>query len=345
MAETFEAVRGGPGGFSQRVCLKLVLPFFRGRQDFLEAFEREARLAAKLRHSNIVGVIDFGQIEDVSYIALELIDGVDLAALLDAQPSGRLSHEVVALLGHELAAALEHAHDPHREGSPEGVPGNAIIHRDISPSNVLVSRRGEVMLTDFGVAKAITGTARQQSAVKGKVPYMSPEHLRAETVDGRADLFSLGVVLYEVLAGRRPFVGGNDPATILMILNGERPSLSTVAPGTPPGLCEVVERLLEPNRDDRPATASELRDQLHEFLPPPRVRRELGAMATTARESLAPAPPKEPTSGVNWYRVGSSPGGGRGPTRKTPTRSGPATSRRRALLFVGAIAAIGALVW
>ena len=279
MAETFEAVRTGPGGFSQRVCLKVVLPFFRDRQDFRELFEREARLAAKLRHSNVVGVIDFGQIDGVTYIALELVDGVDLASLLDAQPSKRLSYESVALVGHELAAALQHAHDPRREGSSGGSGDNAIIHRDLSPSNVLVSHRGEILLTDFGVAKAITGTSRQQSAVKGKVPYMSPEQLRADELDGRADLFALGVLLFEALSGQRPFQGEHDPATIMQILHGQRASLRTLAPTAPPELCDAIESLLETDRDDRPDNAGAVLELLDPFVPPPRTRRELGNLA------------------------------------------------------------------
>ncbi|MGB8329843.1 MAG: serine/threonine-protein kinase [Polyangiales bacterium] len=287
MAETFEAIRMGPGSFSQRVCLKLVLPFYRDRQDFREFFDREARLAAKLRHGNVVGVIDFGQIDGVSYIAFELVDGVDLASLLDSQSRGVLAPEHVALIGHDLAAALEHAHDPRRDGSAGGDGANAIIHRDISPSNVLISERGEVLLTDFGVAKAITGTARQQSAVKGKVPYMSPEQLRAETLDGRADLFALGVVLFEALAGQRPFQGEHDPATIMMILNGNRPSLHEMAPEVPLGLCQVVEGLLQTNRDDRPPSAAALLEQLEPFVPSYRARQALGTLAFDVRASKA----------------------------------------------------------
>jgi serine/threonine-protein kinase len=297
MAETFEAIRTGPSGFSQRVCLKVVLPFFRDRQDFRELFEREARLAAKLRHSNIVGVIDFGQIDGVMYMALELVDGVDLASLLEAQPSQRLSHGHVALLGHELAAALEHAHDPRREGSAGDPEDNAIIHRDLSPSNVLVSQRGEVLLTDFGVAKAITGTSRQQSAVKGKVPYMSSEQLRAEKLDGRADLFALGVVLFEALSGQRPFQGEHDPATIMRILQGQRASLRDVAPTAPPELCDVIESLLEPDRNDRPGNAGAVLELLDPFVPPPRMRRELGKMASEVRALQATRSSEPPISG------------------------------------------------
>jgi serine/threonine-protein kinase len=297
MAETYEAIRKGPGDFTQRVCLKLVLPFFRDREDFLTLFKREARLAAKLRHSNVVGVIDFGETDGVTYIALELVDGADLATLLDAQPGTRIPPEHAALVGHDIAAALEHAHDPRRDGSADGPSDNAIIHRDLSPSNVLVSQRGEILLTDFGVAKAITGTARQQSAVKGKVPYMSPEQLRSEPLDGRADLFALGVVLYESLAGHRPFQGEHDPGTIMQILNGDRRPLLEVAPETLPGFAEVVEQLLEPDRDARPESASALLEMLDPYVPSPRERRELGKAVSVVRASMPAPSPLNPVSG------------------------------------------------
>jgi serine/threonine protein kinase len=329
MAETYEAIRKGPGGFTQRVCLKLVLPFFRDREDFLTLFKREARLAAKLRHSNVVGVIDFGETDGVTYIALELVDGVDLATLLDTQPGTRISPEHAALVGHDIAAALEHAHDPRRDGSPDGPSDNAIIHRDLSPSNVLLSQRGEILLTDFGVAKAITGTARQQSAVKGKVPYMSPEQLRSETLDGRADLFALGVVLYESLAGQRPYQGEHDPGTIMQILNGERRSLLEVAPETPPGFAEVVEQLLEPDRDARPESASALLEMLDPYVPSPRDRRELGKAVSAARSSLPSPPPLSPVSGSAPTEASGEPNreaSGVGPTSSSLADAQPAPS-------------------
>ncbi len=244
MAETFEAVRRGRSGFEQRVCLKLVRPGFRDDVDSIVLFEREARLAAKLHHSHIVAVIDFGEIEDTLYMALELVDGADLQVLLDQRK--RLSPEHVALVGHDLATALAHAHDPSVEGEGEGQEGaKGIIHRDISPSNVMISRHGEVKLTDFGLA-SFAASGSRQSEVRGKFPYMAPERLRADPLDGRSDLFSLGVVLFEALAGRRPYEGGNDPATIMLIMEGDHPALSDLAPGAPPELCRVLENLIDP---------------------------------------------------------------------------------------------------
>jgi serine/threonine protein kinase len=285
MAEAFEAIRQGPSGFTQHVCLKLVLPFFQDDEDFIRLFEREARLAARLRHRNIVGVIDFGETDGRLYMALELVDGTDLRFLLDQQPLQRLSVEQVALVGVELAEALEHAHG-RRSGSglhPTETSTQGIVHRDISPSNVLISRQGEVLLTDFGVAKAMSGGSRGPSAVKGKVPYMAPEQLRAEPLDGRADLFSLGVVLFEALAGGRPYQGAHDPATIMLILDGERAALSKAAPEVPPRLCEVIDSLLEPDRENRPKSASAVLELLDEYTPSPRIRRSLGELAAESR--------------------------------------------------------------
>ncbi len=284
MAETFEAIRHGRSGFSQRVCLKLVRPGFRDDDDSTQLFEQEARLAAKLQHSNIVGVIDFGEIEGTLYMALELVDGADLQVLLDARK--RLSPEHVALLGHDLAAALEHAHAPTVERDDSQPDASGVFHRDVSPSNVLISRYGEIKLTDFGLA-SLAASGSRQSEVRGKFPYMAPERLRADPLDGRADLFSLGVVLFEALAGRRPYDGGNDPATIMLIMEGNHPPLSDLAPGTPAELCQIIESLIEPDRNQRPKSAGALVEQLEAFVPPPGVRRKLGKIAMDARSHRA----------------------------------------------------------
>ncbi len=265
MAETFEAVRDAAGGFEQHVCLKRVLPAFCDDPEFVARFEREAKLAARLRHTNIVGVIDFGEVGGVHYMTLELVDGVDLRSLLKSSPGEKLTPETVALIALDLAYALEHAH-------------GSLVHRDISPSNILLSRTGEAKLADFGIAKAIdnAGVTASRSA-KGKIPYMSPEHMRGEAVDGRADLFSLGVVLFEAAAGVRPFDGAHDVETMQKILEGERLSLADAAPEVPTPLIEVIERLIATDRDARTPSAAQLLEELATVAPPPRVRRELAA--------------------------------------------------------------------
>jgi len=204
----------------------------------------------------------------------------------------RLSAEHVALIGLDLAAALEHAHNPAMLAADEsGSHVGGIVHRDISPSNVLISRYGEIKLTDFGVAKAISGTVRKQSTVKGKIPYMSPEQLKGDPVDGRSDLFALGVVMFEALSGRRPYEGASDPASILLTLNGEHPALRTLVPAAPAKLCEIIENLIQTDLERRPQTAVELIEALDEFTSSRRTRRELGeTVAQTPRpiESLVP---------------------------------------------------------
>ncbi|HSN85064.1 MAG TPA: serine/threonine-protein kinase [Polyangiales bacterium] len=346
-AETFEAIRRGPGGFTQRVCLKVALPFYRDDETFMRLFEREARLAAKLRHRNIVGVIDFGEFGGRSYIALELIDGIDLRTLLDTHEGNRLDAELVVLIGLDLAAALVHAHSP-----PPGSGFEGLIHRDISPSNILISRQGEVMLSDFGVAKDTAELRRKSSEAKGKFPYMSPEQLRAEPVDGRSDLFAVGVVLFEALAGIRPYEGPNDPATIMQILNGDHAELAEWAPDAPAKLCEVVERLIDPDPEKRLQNAADLIEELAELAPSPRVHKRLGTLVeermhadrTSAREISstvgkdAPAA-TTPSDPVPTDRTGAS---------EPPPAPTKTSGRRRAPLVMLGLLVAGAaamLLW
>jgi hypothetical protein len=271
MAETFEATRLGAGGFEQRVCLKRVLPAFSEDKEFVCRFQREARLAAQLRHTNIVGVIDVGEINGAHFMALELVDGVDLRSFLKSSPGEKLRPDTVALIGLDLAYALKHAHD-------------TLVHRDISPSNILLSRAGEAKLADFGIAKAIENAKVTESrSAKGKVPYMAPEHMRGETVDGRADVFSLGVVMFEALAGVRPFDGAHDVETMQKILDGDRLSLDDAAPGVPAPLRDIIERSIEVDPSARPQSASELLEGLAAVAPSPSVRRELAAAVEAQR--------------------------------------------------------------
>ena len=271
MAEAFEARRAGDGGFEQRVCLKRVLPAFSEDAEFVSRFQREAKLAAQLRHTNIVGVIDVGEVDGVHYMTLELVDGVDLRSLLNSSPGGKLAWETVTLIGLDLAYALQHAH-------------GTLVHRDISPSNILLSRSGEAKLADFGIAKAIDNAkATASRSAKGKVPYMSPEHMRGEDVDGRSDLFSLGVSLFEAMAGRRPFDGAHDVETMQRILEGDRQSLQEAAPQAPALLREIIERLIEVDRGVRTPSATRLIEELAAVSPPPSARWELASTVENHR--------------------------------------------------------------
>lgn len=256
MAETFVARRDD--SVEQLVCVKRVLPAFNTDKDFIKQFVREARVAAKLRHSNIVGILDFGEVESEHYMALELVDGVDMRGLLHMEPDQQLDPELAVLIAIQIAYALEHAH------ASEG----GIVHRDVTPSNILLSTHGEVKLADFGVAKALTGTsvATATGFIKGKVPYMAPEQMRGADIDGRVDLFSLGVTLFEALSGRRPFVGKHDVEVMMKVLESDRPALKDVAPALPEGLADVVEKLLAAKPEERFDEAGELVDALAPFV-------------------------------------------------------------------------------
>jgi len=276
MAETFVAVRRGLAGFEQRVCLKRILPTFAGDADFIEMFLREARLSALLHHGHIARVLDFGVAGGSHYLTLELIEGTDLRALLrDLQSRGTvLDPGLTSYIGHALAAALDYAHTADERGGAAG-----IIHRDVSPSNVLLSKEGEVKLADFGIAKATRMPGSIQSgALKGKVPYMAPEYALGRSCSPRSDLFSLGVLLYECLAGRRPFDGDNDMQTLARARNGQHDPLHVVAPHAPGVLADVIECLLTPEPSGRPVHARALLSKLAAFPPPPLAHRELGQL-------------------------------------------------------------------
>lgn len=292
MAETFVAVRKASHEVQQRVCLKRVLPAFNDDPEFILQFQREGRLAARLRHQNVVGVIDIGEVDGVQFIALELVDGMDLRALSRRQ---RLPEGLIVYVAQQLAFALDHAHT--HEGG--------IVHRDISPANVLISNQGEVKLADFGVAKAISGAtvATASGIVKGKVPYMAPEQMRGGKVDARADLYSLGVLLFELLAGRRPFVGSHDVEIMMKVLEGNRPTLQSLVPDASPGLISTIEMLLHREPDARIGSAAVLLERLDALEHSERaeatlaalVRQAAGENTDTEREVAPPGDAPKPT--------------------------------------------------
>jgi serine/threonine-protein kinase len=220
MADVWRAETVGAAGVVKEVALKLVRGEHEARSEFVQMFIEEARLASRLTHANVVQVFEFDQIDGRYYIAMELVRGRHLGRVLErARERGlRLGLARAVHVGAEVARALAYAH---RTG--EG--GAGVVHRDVSPHNVLVSFEGEVKLADFGIARAMSRAGlTDPGTVKGKLAYMAPEQARGATVDGRADVFSLGVILWELCAGRRLFARDSDAATLSALLEGPPPS-------------------------------------------------------------------------------------------------------------------------
>lgn len=284
MAQTWKAfrvIRVGNDEIQRPVCLKQVLPIYNQDEDFLRLFHREAKLAAQLHHTNIVQVHNFGEVEGKCFMELELVDGLDLAAVLKAERT--LPSDVIKLLGLKVAAALDYAHNRLPEDTVDALtPGRrGIIHRDISPSNILISRQGDIKLADFGIAKALSGsaTAKASRSPLGKLPYMAPERFNQELpTDGRADLFSLGVVLFECAAGRRPYDGEDDAALVGSLIRGISLRLDDEAPDLEDRLRDTIHGLLESDLDKRTPTSRALTEQLFEIAPSARAQSVLAGI-------------------------------------------------------------------
>jgi eukaryotic-like serine/threonine-protein kinase len=278
MAEAFEAEPLDEGRNPKRVCIKRLLPAQAEDPELRAAFHREAHLLETLDHSKIVRVLDhFGE-EGSECMVLELVNGVDLRALL-AHQAGRLPSGEVEVLAVDLLRALDHAHTPRA-----GFEG--IVHRDVSSSNVLISVDGEARLTDFGIAKELEGQhAAASTGIKGKIPYMAPEQIRGERTSAQSDLFSLGVVLYEALAGRRPFDGAHDVETMTKILGNERAPIASLA-RAPRELLGLVEALLAFEPRERPASASDALRSFENLVEEPMARLRLGARAAAVKPTL-----------------------------------------------------------
>ena len=258
MAEIYLGRVRGTAGFDKLVAIKRILPFVALDSSFVEMFLAEARLAATLRHPNIADVFDVG-IEDGShFFAMEYIHGQDLRSIrLEAEGMRRVVPLEIALaIISGIASALAYAH---AKTGPNG-PLN-LVHRDISPSNILVSFDGAVKLVDFGIARAESNprsTITRTGQLKGKIPYMSPEQCRAKQMDGRADLFSLGIVFYELTTGQRPFDGKGDFDTLERIVHGNMRPPSEIIASYPEALEQIVMRMLANKRSSRYQNADAL---------------------------------------------------------------------------------------
>jgi eukaryotic-like serine/threonine-protein kinase len=264
MAEIYLARITGTAGFEKLVVLKCILPSVAEDQRFVEMFLGEARLAASLHHPNIADVYDVGTSDGSLYFTMEFIHGEDARTVRStARQAGTPIPLPIALaIVHGTASALHYAHEKTGPSGPLG-----LVHRDVSASNILVSFDGAIKLVDFGIARA---TMRQSKTLtgtlKGKIPYMSPEQCRNRPLDRRSDLFSLGVVLFELTVGRRPFDGESDFAILDMIVNRGAPRPTTFDSSYPMELEAIVMRLLASEPDQRYQTGEELLHDLDAFM-------------------------------------------------------------------------------
>jgi len=264
MAEIYLARSQGPQRFEKYVILKRILPHLAVDDRFVEMFLEEARLAATMSHSNVVQVLDFGESAGSFYFTMEYVHGEDARTILKAcrKRERRLDIADAITIVSNAAAGLHYAHelvDDH--GQPLGV-----VHRDVSPSNIMVTFDGTVKVADFGIAKATQrSSATNTGTIKGKVSYMSPEQCQGEALDRRSDVFSLGIVLYELTTGLKLFGGENDLAIMRRIIEKDVAPPSTLVPDYPPALDRIVSRALQRARDDRHASALELQTDLEQF--------------------------------------------------------------------------------
>ncbi|HEX6839271.1 MAG TPA: protein kinase, partial [Polyangia bacterium] len=268
MAEVWKAKALGPMGYARKLVVKRILPELACDDEFVRMFVAEARLSASLNHRNIVQVYEFGEVGGEYYLAMEWVHGRDLNTLLRTMKDREAAPpvELAAYVAREVCRALAYAHALTDEDGRQ----LRLIHRDVSPSNVMVGFDGSVKLLDFGIAKALALASENRTQVgvlKGKFGYMAPEQVDGETeVDHRADLFVAGIVLWEMLTLRRLFKGANDVQTIGMVRRANVLPPSAFNPATPPELDAVCMRALARARCDRFADCAEMAEALDDFV-------------------------------------------------------------------------------
>jgi serine/threonine protein kinase len=311
MAEVWRAKVTGEDDFQRIVALKKILAHVAEDEDFITMFKDEAKITVQLQHSNIGQVYDFSKVGEVFYIAMEYISGKDLKTLwnYNRQRKTTIPIPMACHIVQKMADGLDYAHRKKDNFGTDLV----IVHRDVSPQNVLISWDGEVKVIDFGIAKAANKAGRTQAGIlKGKFGYMAPEQIRGLPLDGRADVFALGVVLYEMVTGERGFQAESDFSLLEMVRNVEIKPPTLVNSEVPPEVERIIFKALAKDRDDRYRWASDLSEDLQRYLlnagKPPN-RHDLGAYIRenftvdydkerlrleSYREVKPPPPPKEP---------------------------------------------------
>ncbi|MBW2460678.1 MAG: protein kinase [Deltaproteobacteria bacterium] len=278
MGSLYVARKDGPGGFARDVVLKVVHRELSLDDEFVRLFLQEARLSVAIRHPNVVHVEDLGQEGNTYFIVMELFEGVSLSRVLKRMRAAEqpFPTAIAVYIARCLADGMHAAHETtDRQGHPLD-----IVHRDATPHNVLVGRNGQVKLIDFGIAKARTATVyTQKGMVRGKIAYLAPEQVWGKAVDRRTDIYALGAVIYEMLAGRRLVEANNQAELFAIVREPDHAPVRTFRPEIPADLDRAVMRALAPSPDQRYATAREMRDALMDAYP---------AALRTGAENLAP---------------------------------------------------------
>jgi eukaryotic-like serine/threonine-protein kinase len=261
MGEVYLGRVQGAHGFERPIVIKTIRTELVADERAALMFVDEARMAAGLHHRNIVQILDFDRFDGGAFLVTEYIDGCDLRTLLHhlrAPPR----YEIALTIATELACGLDAAHDA---TSADGAPLN-LVHRDVSPSNVLLGVAGEVKLADFGVAKAKSRSYQTVSGtIKGKAPYMAPEQILGDPLDRRADVFGLGILLFELATRTRLYSARPDANAMKQILDGEVPDPAERRPNFPPELTAIIRRALARDRDARYPTAGAFADDLEQL--------------------------------------------------------------------------------
>ncbi len=265
MAEVFRAESIGLQGFRKQVAIKRVLAHLASKESFIKMFLDEARLSARLSHSNCVQVFDIGVGDGTYFIVMEFVDGANLRGIIETLKNANRPFPVEEsiYIAIELCKGLQYAHGLYDEN---GNPLN-IVHRDMSPPNVLVTKHGEVKIVDFGLAKANTQLERSEPGIiKGKFSYLAPEAAKGQEVDARADVFAIGIMLWELLAARRLFLGKTDLETVQLVQRALIPPITRIRNDVPPELEPIIAKALAADPNQRYQTARDLGADLNAFL-------------------------------------------------------------------------------
>lgn len=266
MAEVYLSKSTGAVGVNKFVAIKRILPQYSDHQEFIEMFKEEAKIAVNLNHGNVVSIYDFGVERNQFFLVMEYVEGRNLRQILNELKKSNTQFviEQIVYMMKEVAAGLDHAH--RCIDGTTGKPLN-IVHRDMSPQNIMVSFEGEVKIIDFGIAKSETQLeATKAGTLKGKYGYMSPEQADGQAIDPRTDIFSLGIVLWELLANDRLFTSNSEAAILRKIRECQVPSIRKINPSVPPELERIVNKALAKDKSLRYQTAAALNRDLNRFL-------------------------------------------------------------------------------